>query len=69
MDDIASPTEQEVSQKQREVRKQASLSLCKKLLQCLFAIARNRNEDTRRKLFQFKIVQFLLQEIGLEFEV
>lgn len=35
----------------------------------MFAIAKNRNEDTRRKLFQFKIVQFLLQEIGLEFEV
>lgn len=53
---MASLDEQELSQNQREVRKQASLSLCKKLLECLFAIARNRNEDTRRKLFQFKIV-------------
>ena len=56
-------------QRAREFRKEASLSLCKKHVQCLFAIAKNRNEDTRRKLFQFKIVQFLLQEIGLEFEV
>ena len=67
--ELASPKEQEQNQKHREIRKQSSLSLCKKLLQCLFAIARNRNEDTRRKLYQFKIVQFLLQEIGLEFEV
>ena len=67
--DMASPTQQEANWKHREVRKHASLSLCKKLLQCLFAIACNRNEDTRRKMFQFKIVQFLQQEIGLEFEV
>ena len=53
----------------QEIKKQASITLCKKHLKCLFAIARNRNEDTRRKLFQFKILQFLLQEIGLEFEV
>ena len=49
--------------------KEASLALCKKHLQCLFGIARNRNEDTRRKLYQFKIVQFLTQEIELEFDV
>lgn len=36
--------------------KEASLLLCKKHLECLFAIAKNRNEDTRRKLYQFKIV-------------
>lgn len=39
--------------------KEASLTLCKKHLRCLFGIAKNRNEDTRRKLYQFKIVQFL----------
>ena len=38
-------------QKAREFRKEASLRLCKKHVQCLFAIAKNRNEDTRRKLF------------------
>ena len=37
-------------------KKESSLSLCKKHLKCLFSIAKNRNEDTRRKLFQFKIV-------------
>ena len=63
------PGKDQRKQKAREFRKEASLSLCKKHVQCLFAIAKNRNEDTRRKLFQFKIVQFLLQEIGLEFEV
>jgi len=47
----------------------ASLSLCKKHLECLFAIACTRNEATRRKLFQFKVVDFILQEIGLEFEL
>jgi hypothetical protein len=29
----------------------ASLSLCKKHIQCLFEIARNRTDETRRKLF------------------
>lgn len=28
-----------------------SLELCKSHLKCLFAIARQRNDDTRRKLF------------------
>ena len=51
-----------------EGSKYRSMTLCKEHLECLFAIARNRNEDTRRKLYQFKIVQFLCQEIELEFE-
>lgn len=39
--------------------KERSMTLCKEHLNCLFAIARNRTEDTRRKLYQFKILQFL----------
>ena len=31
--------------------KETSLELCKKHIECLFAIAKNRNEDTRRKLY------------------
>ena len=57
------------TQRASETGKSCSISLCKKHGECLFAIARNRTEETRRKLFQFKIVQFLLQEIGLEFEL
>eukprot|EP00347_Sterkiella_histriomuscorum_P005241 403357349 len=48
--------------------KDISLNLCKKHLECLFCIAKNRNEDTRRKLYQFKVVQFLTQEIEMEFD-
>jgi hypothetical protein len=48
--------------------KHRSMSLCKEHLECLFAISRHRNEDTRRKLYQFKILQFMCQEIELEFE-
>jgi len=47
----------------------SSLSLCKRHVACLLAIACNRTDETRRKLYQFKIVQFLLQEIGLEYEL
>jgi hypothetical protein len=39
--------------------KQRSMTLCKEHLECLFAISKNRTEDTRRKLYQFKILQFL----------
>lgn len=49
--------------------KDISLQLCKKHLECLFCIAKNRNEDTRRKLYQFKLVHFLTQEIELEFDL
>lgn len=44
------------------------MTLCKAHLEVLFAISRNRSEETRRKLYQFKILQFLCQEIELEFE-
>ena len=47
----------------------SSLPLCKRHVACLLAIASRRTEETRRKLYQFKIVQFLLQEIGLEYEL
>jgi hypothetical protein len=59
---------QQITSKLAIDSKQRSMSLCKKHLECLFAISRNRSDDTRRKLFQFKIVQFLCQEIELEFE-
>lgn len=48
--------------------KTRSMTLCKQHLECLFSISRNRSDDTRRKLYQFKILQFLCQEIELEFE-
>ncbi len=48
------------SKKQEETSvsdsKHRSMSLCKEHLECLFAISRHRNEDTRRKLYQFKIL-------------
>lgn len=46
-----------------------NIELCKSHLECLLAIAKQRNDDTRRKLYQFKICAFLLQEIGLEYEI
>lgn len=36
--------------------KRRSMNLCKQHIECLFSISRNRSDDTRRKLFQFKIV-------------
>lgn len=47
----------------------ASIELCKGHLECLLAIAKQRTDDTRLKLNQFKICAFLLQEIGLEYEI
>jgi hypothetical protein len=44
------------TQRATEAGKACSIGLCKKHGECLFAIARNRTEETRRKLFQFKIV-------------
>ena len=46
-----------------------NIELCKSHLECLLAIAKQRNDDTRLKLYQFKICAFLLQEIGLEYEI
>jgi hypothetical protein len=43
-----------------EQRSPSALELGKQHLKCLFAIARQRTDDTRRKLYQFKILSFLL---------
>jgi hypothetical protein len=48
--------------------KETAFRLCKQHLKCLYAIAKNRNEDTRQKLFKFQIIPFLGQEINLENE-
>ena len=36
-----------------------SLRLCKLHLKCLYALARTRTEDTRRKLHHFQLFSFL----------
>lgn len=59
---------QQTVSREAKASKDRSMLLCKEHLECLFAIARNRSEDTRRKLYQFKIMQFLCQEIELEYE-
>ena len=46
-----------------------SIELCKRHVECLFAIGKQRSEETRRMMFQFKICSFLLQEIGLEYDL
>lgn len=54
--------------KGRTQKLKSSLTLCKAHLKCLYAIARNRSEDTRQKLFQFQVVPFLAKELSLEHE-
>lgn len=45
-----------------------SLRLCKAHLKCLYAIAKNRNQETREKIFKFAVLNFMISEFSLETE-
>ncbi|CAD8058754.1 unnamed protein product [Paramecium primaurelia] len=61
---------QQPSQKQDEKQsKQLSQIFMNLYIKCLFCIAQNRSEDISRKFYQYRIVEFLTQEIDLEFDI
>lgn len=47
---------------------QVVILLCRIHLQCLFALAKNRNFDVTNKFFQLRIVDFMTKELDLEHE-
>ncbi|CAD8067421.1 unnamed protein product [Paramecium sonneborni] len=61
---------QELSSKQDEKQsKQFSQIFMNLYIKCLLCIAQNRSEDISRKFYQYRIVEFLTQEIDLEFDI
>jgi len=44
-------------------------TLMKLYIKCLFSLGNNRNEDIKRKFYQYRVVEFLTREIDLEYEV